>query len=279
LIRSLQDQITALSSERDRLLARVGDLEQSLNIATAEQNTLRNQLNAINDALAKAAAQVESLKLQNRLYTELDATDLDGKLVKALDELTPPLDALSASTTSVNQRTKAVETALTTVEDQMPLLDVSLKWLDRESKTLYANTQAFFATLEVNPQGDVKTAVTRFVDEIASSLPFTSSQSSKVALQQMGVVITRLWETLAELNQQVSQPLRTWIVGDQREGLYALLLNPVRNQFLPEIKQLGTHAQSFRMIYNSSLIQSAQLTLDQRRLIRAEIKQAAGANN
>lgn len=279
LIRSLQEQIAALTSERDRLLTRVGELEQSLNIATAEQNALRNQLSAINDALTKATAQVESLKVLNRLYADLDATDLDGKLVKALAELTPPLDALSTSITAVDQRTKAVETALTTVADQMPVLDASLKWLDRESKTLYANTQAFFATLEVNPQGDVKAAVTRFVDEIASSLPFTSSQSSKVALQQMGVVVTRLWETLAGLNQQVAQPLRTWIVDDQRGGLYALLLNPIRNQFIPEVKQFGTHAQSFRMIYNSSLIQSAQLTLDQRRQIRADIKQAAGANN
>jgi hypothetical protein len=262
---------------------RIAELEQSLTAVAAERDTLRRQVDALTSDNQRLAAEKDQLVADNTrlqgvvaLYGNLEATDLDGTINTAFQELTPVVSGLDAS--ALDQGATEVATALAAVEAQIPVIDAGLGWLDRESAALQANFRAFQSSLALPSGADMTAASARFANDMADALPITVGQGSRVALQTMGAIVARLPDFLNNVSKLVLTPARQWVAASGQQGINARLLTPVRDRLLTPARQTVDGVQNIKLIYNNKLLSPAQRALQQRSVIRAEISQKSGVN-
>lgn len=306
-IKFLQRQIDALSAERDTLKTRVDTLEQTLlnanaeigklkgdlSIVTTERDDLKLAADKLRDDLTALRDQVADLQVKLtdaeqtsqkrasllKLYSELDAANLDATITTGMAATGGALATLMQTRDPLANGMDVVREQITTVEGQMGEINAGLDWLDREVATLTANYRAFQTALKALPGTLAGSGTTEFAREVAASLPFTVSQEIKLAVQAMGAVVARLPAFLDNVNRMSIVPARLWIVpkGDTQGGLYRLLLTPIERDLLSPIEQMVNSAENLELVYNKDLAQPAQRVLLQRGQIRAEITQEAGA--
>src|SRR5258707_4069727 len=257
--------------------AQLGTLNSQIVSLTAERDGLQQQLTLANGQLSQVQADHALAQGLLDLYRKLETVNLDQVVIDALGALGMPILAIETVRNALANGVVLSAKVLQAIEDQMPFIAAGLDWLEQQLGTLSSGLHAFKAALQVSGSTQTAKDVGDFVSKLLDALPFGMGQSVKDALQQMGNLIAYLPNLLDNASLRVLEPARQWIVSGKQGGLYAVLIQPLRDQLLAPAQQIVANAQNLNSVYNNQLAQPAQSALEQRAKIRAEITLKTGA--
>lgn len=274
-IANSQRQIEAIAFERDTLKKQLADTNTKLAKTSAD-------LNKANDNLAKTTDRLTALQNANQqlaslvdLYKQLESVNIDDVIIKALGAVGVPVLAVYTLREALNAGTILAARVMKTIEDQMPLIAAGMAWLDQQLATLTKSMQTLTVALQITASTPAGKAVTDFISGVLDLIPFNAGQNIKQGLQAMGDLVAKLPEFVTNARVRVLEPARAWITTDKQGGLYALLLNPMRDQLLTPAQQMIANAQNLNTVYNNQVVQPAQSAITERARIRAEIAKRA----
>lgn len=271
---------TLPASVRNQLAA----LQNQVKALTAERDNLRQQVTALGGQVKDANNQVTTLQAKNddfqdllKLYQQLEAVGIDQLLASALAAVGVPLLAIQNVRLALMTGVGLAARVLQDVEDHLPLVAAGLDWLQQQVNTLANGIRAFQTALAVSADTPTTKAISDFISQLLDMLPFGAGQNIKLALQAMGEVFNRLPDLLNNVSAMVIEPVRAWVGTNQQGGLRETLLRPIRDQVLAPAQQIVANAENLNGIYNQQLAQPVQSALEQRAKVRTEINKKAGA--
>ncbi|MEP7286486.1 MAG: hypothetical protein ABI947_12030 [Chloroflexota bacterium] len=255
----------------------IAQLQNQLIALTTERDTLNQQLTGTTQQLTALQSSNDHAQGLLDLYNQLESTNLDEIVAGALAALGIPILAIETVRTALSAGVVLAVRILQSIEEQMPLIAAGIDWLNDQVALLSTSIQSLQQALQVSANTPVAKAVTDFISSVLDLLPFGIGQDVKTALKAMGEVVAKLPDFLNNVSVRLIGPARAWIVSGGEGGLHDLLLRPMREQVLSPAQQMVANAENLNSVYNSQLAQPAQNALDQRARIRIEITKKAQA--
>lgn len=271
---------TLPASVRNQLTA----LQNQVAALTAERDTLRQQVTALGGQVKDANNQVADLKAKNSdlqdligLYQQLEAVGIDQIIASALAAVGVPLLAIQNVRLALMTGVGLAARVLQDIENHLPLVAAGLDWLQQQVNTLAQGIRAFQTALAVSADTPTTKAIADFISQLLDMLPFGAGQNIKLSLQAMGEVFNHLPDLLNNVSAMVIEPVRAWVGSGQQGGLRETLLRPLREQVLAPAQQIVANAENLNGVYNQQLAQPVQSALERRARVRIEINKKAGA--
>lgn len=258
-----------------KLVQKIDELQSELASVTEERDTLKTQLQAANAELEGIRPRAQAAEALNKLWQSLDEIGLDDALSLALQLSVTAFASVIAVAGALQSGIAQGQAAIDRFVAAVPKPQEGLKWLLAESRTLSGGlsdlaTQVEQAVAPVQPYGEL---ISDFVNWVLERLPFGVGAKAKAGLEGMQAVIVELSAFLDGLARDVFDPLTTWFGDDNTTNLVGTLTDPISQAVLTPAQTIQAELNKFQDVFQNKLVTPTQTALDQRSVIRKQIKE------
>lgn len=272
-----QDPVIGPEADEIGNLARqIAELQDQLEALTLERDTLLTDLEAANAQIATLQAQCAAAEEVNGLWARMDDIGIDGLLTIALGVVGLPLGAVSRVAAVLAVGLQVAQAAVDNFVAALPTPSAGITWLtDQVTRTRAALADLADDLQEaVDPNNNVTTMVSSFIIWLLDRLPFNSGQSARAGLESMQNIVNSL-PTLADgIADDVLAHISGWFSDDDERSFAGVLISPIVVEVFKPAQDIVEKVADLEEKYNAQLREPVMNAIDERDAIRAEISSA-----